>query len=175
MFSKAAHRATAANEGRAAAQRQLAGSITITDRSGDPLDAYMQDLATWAKQTGYSTDSGKCLWCGKTARLKTGALPFVGPLLNWPVELAGSGATGEVTDWINFARAAGTAVNGFWRGADWVWCNDPGGPRWRPVESGSFPLAHRLAARMVRLRGYGNAIVAPVATEFIRAYLGVIE
>lgn len=84
MFSKAAHRATAASQGRAAAQRRLAGSITVTDRSGDPLDAYMQDLATWAKQNGYSTDSGKCLWCGKTARLKTGTLPFVGPLLYCP-------------------------------------------------------------------------------------------
>ena len=94
---------------------------------------------------------------------------------NWPVEFTGSGATGKVAEWSNFARAAGTAVNGYWRGADWVWCNDPGGPRWRPIESGSFPLAHRLAARMVRLRGYGNAIVAPVATEFIRAYLGAIE
>jgi hypothetical protein len=28
-------------------------------------------------------------------------------------------------------------------------------------------------ARVMRLRGYGNAIVAPVATEWIRAYMEV--
>jgi DNA (cytosine-5)-methyltransferase 1 len=61
-------------------------------------------------------------------------------------------------------------VNGFWAGADWVWCRDPSGPRWRPVEPGTFPLAHGVASRVVKLRAYGNAIVAEVAVEFIRAY-----
>lgn len=41
----------------------------------------------------------------------------------------------------------------------------------RRVESGLLPLAHGVPARMGRLRGYGNAIVPPVAAEFIRAYL----
>lgn len=43
--------------------------------------------------------------------------------------------------------------------------------RERPVESGIQPLAHGAPARVVRLRAYGNAIVAPLAEEFIRAYL----
>lgn len=37
--------------------------------------------------------------------------------------------------------------------------------------AGTFPLAHGAPARVGRLRGYGNAIVAPVAQAFIEAYL----
>jgi len=63
-------------------------------------------------------------------------------------------------------------TNGYWRAADWLFCRDE---KWRPVEPGTFPLAHGAPARVVRLRAYGNAIVAPVAEEFIRAYLEVSE
>lgn len=75
-------------------------------------------------------------------------------------------------------------VNGFWRDADWLYCRDG---NWRPVESGTFPLADGPAARLGRvqpdvermasrnrrgrLKGYGNAINAEAATAFIRAYL----
>ena len=41
----------------------------------------------------------------------------------------------------------------------------------RRVESGTFPLAARLPARVVRLRGYGNAIDPEIAAEFIRSFL----
>jgi DNA (cytosine-5)-methyltransferase 1 len=61
------------------------------------------------------------------------------------------------------------ATNGRWRDADWLLCRDPDGPRWRPVESGSFPLADRPAARVVRLRGYGNAIVSEVGAGWLWA------
>lgn len=75
-------------------------------------------------------------------------------------------------------------VNGFWRDADWLFCRDG---KWRPVEPGTFPLVDGAAARMGRvesgvarvassnrtgrLKGYGNAINAQAATEFIRAYM----
>ncbi|WPS01980.1 DNA cytosine methyltransferase [Klebsiella aerogenes] len=76
-------------------------------------------------------------------------------------------------------------VNGFWRDADWLLCRDG---KWRPVEPGTFPLVDGAAARMGRvepgvarvassnrvgrLKGYGNAINAQAAAEFIRAYVG---
>jgi DNA (cytosine-5)-methyltransferase 1 len=61
-----------------------------------------------------------------------------------------------------------SATNGFWRDADWLFCRDG---HWRPVEPGTFPLAHGAAARVGRLRAYGNAINAEVAREFIAAYM----
>jgi len=75
-------------------------------------------------------------------------------------------------------------VNGFWRDADWLFCRDG---KWRPVEPGTFPLVDGASARLGRvepgvarvassnrvgrLRGYGNAINAQAAAEFIRAYM----
>jgi len=62
-------------------------------------------------------------------------------------------------------------TNGFWRNADWLYCRDG---KWRAVRSGSFPLADRPPARVGRLRGYGNAINAEAAKEFIKAYMETI-
>lgn len=75
-------------------------------------------------------------------------------------------------------------VNGFWRDADWLLCRDG---KWRPVEPDTFPLVDGAAARLGRvepgvarvasgnrvgrLKGYGNAINAQAAAEFIRAYM----
>ena len=77
-------------------------------------------------------------------------------------------------------------VNGFWRDADWLFCRDG---KWRPVEPDTFPLVDGAAARLGRvepgvarvassnrvgrLKGYGNAINAQAAADFIRAYMGV--
>lgn len=55
-------------------------------------------------------------------------------------------------------------VSGFWRAADWLLCRDG---KWRPVEPGTFPLAHGAPARVGRLRAYGNAINAVQAQIFI--------
>ena len=67
------------------------------------------------------------------------------------------------------ARTAGAGpTNGHWRVADWLRCRDD---RWRPVESGTFPLAHGVPARVGRLRGYGNAIVPQQAAQFIQALM----
>jgi len=52
------------------------------------------------------------------------------------------------------------------RPADWIECRDG---KWRPVEPGTFPLAHGIPGRVGLLRGYGNAIVPQDAEVFIRA------
>jgi len=59
-------------------------------------------------------------------------------------------------------------TNSFWRNADWLYCRDE---KWRPVEPGTFPLADGAAARLGRLRAYGNALNAEAAKAFINAYL----
>ena len=61
-----------------------------------------------------------------------------------------------------------SATNGFWQAADWLPCRDG---KARPVEPGTFPLAHGVSGRVGRLRAYGNAIVPQVAQTFIEAYL----
>ncbi|WP_175994834.1 DNA cytosine methyltransferase [Burkholderia vietnamiensis] len=91
-------------------------------------------------------------------------------------------------------EAAGP-TNGRWRDADWLLCRDG---KWRPVEPGTFPLVdgavgsvgrvradqERLAAlrprkdqgsRTGRLRGYGNAINAEAATQFILAARDILN
>ena len=61
---------------------------------------------------------------------------------------------------------------GFWADAEWLPCTDG---KSRPVEPGSFPLAHGAPFRVVRLRGYGDGIVEPIARAFIEAWLDVSE
>ena len=68
--------------------------------------------------------------------------------------------------------AAETGTSGFWSPADWLPCGDG---RLRPVEPGTFPLAHGVANRVGKLRAYGNAICGPVATTFVRAVMGCLD
>jgi len=57
-------------------------------------------------------------------------------------------------------------TDGFWRDADWLFCRDG---KWRPVEPSLEPLVNGVSARVVRLRGYGNAINPQQAAVFIMA------
>lgn len=50
----------------------------------------------------------------------------------------------------------------------WLPCRDG---KTRPAQSGIFPLAPRSPTHVGRLRGYGNAIYAPAAREFVAAYM----
>jgi DNA (cytosine-5)-methyltransferase 1 len=81
--------------------------------------------------------------------------------------------SGDQSAWGQAALGATrtSPTNGFWRNADWLFCRDG---RWRPVRPGSFPLAHGSSARVGRLRGYGNAIAAPVAQEFIESVMEIL-
>lgn len=100
-----------------------------------------------------------------------------GPQTDGPANRLGrrSGASGALAD--RNAHRCGTApgngaARGFWADADWIACRDG---KARPVEPGTFPLAHGAPARVGRLRAYGNAIVAPLAAEFIGAYINLTE
>ena len=63
---------------------------------------------------------------------------------------------------------AASPLHGFWRDADWLGCTDG---KWRPVEPGTFPLAHGIPGRVGRLRAYGNAINPHQAAEFVAAFM----
>jgi DNA (cytosine-5)-methyltransferase 1 len=75
-------------------------------------------------------------------------------------------------------------VNGFWRAADWLFCTDG---KWRPAQPGTQPLvdgasfklgsggAFEGKSRIKMLKGYGGAIVAPQATEFIKAAMEFLK
>lgn len=67
---------------------------------------------------------------------------------------------------------AARPLNGFWSDADWLLCRDG---KWRPVESGSKPLAHGVSGRVGLLRGYGNAINPHAAAQFIKAFSESVE
>ena len=58
------------------------------------------------------------------------------------------------------------ATRGFWADCDWWHGRDE---KYRPIEPGIFPLAHGTAKRVLKLRGYGDAICAPTAAEFVRS------
>jgi DNA (cytosine-5)-methyltransferase 1 len=96
-------------------------------------------------------------------------------------EIGGVGESGErrrrTYERDNDARqlddARSGSVNGFWRQADWVLTRPQrmgDRPGLRPIEPGTFPLVDGAPARVGRLRGYGDAIVAQQAAEFIKAY-----
>lgn len=55
-----------------------------------------------------------------------------------------------------------------WSDAEWLQCTDG---KARRTQSGVFPLAHGVSARVGRLRAYGNAIVPQAAAAFLTAFL----
>ena len=90
-------------------------------------------------------------------------LPSDGRLERWTEPSGRSVVGGRSIDVVVDDQRTGP-TNGFWRDADWLRCRDG---KWRPVEPGTFPLAHGTTARVGKLRAAGNAIVAPLAAEFI--------
>lgn len=93
-------------------------------------------------------------------------------------ELGDAGSTGSGRDAGTVPRAQESVERGMrgqpdiaqfaspWGTVEWIACRDG---KSRPVEPGSFPLAHGIPGRVGLLRGYGNTIVAPLAAAFIEA------
>jgi DNA (cytosine-5)-methyltransferase 1 len=65
----------------------------------------------------------------------------------------------------------GHVIRADWSRFELIPCRDG---KSRRIESGTFPLAHGVPGRVGLLRGYGNAIVAPLAEKFIRASVEAI-
>jgi DNA (cytosine-5)-methyltransferase 1 len=99
---------------------------------------------------------------GGLANATNGQLSFAG---RGSEERDGTGPDGA--DNTGCSQRPGPA-HSFWQDTDWLLCRDG---KWRSVEPGTSPLAYGVASRVGRLRAYGNAIVAPLATEFIAAVM----
>lgn len=123
----------------------------------------------------------RLFWVGDTPGERPGGGPQDGSRLAAEVPGSGCEAAGELADTATLrhdGRRPGEAGDGrdpardepkrFWDACDWLPCRDG---KARPVEPGTFPLAHGAAARVGRLRAYGNAIVPQVAQAFVEAYL----
>jgi DNA (cytosine-5)-methyltransferase 1 len=67
--------------------------------------------------------------------------------------------------------SAGARPSDHWIPCDWLPCRDG---KARPVEPGTFPLAHGAPSRVGRLRAYGNAIVPQVAAQFVTAFMDAL-
>ena len=78
-----------------------------------------------------------------------------------------SGRNGSIT---LRSTSAGCGVS-YWNNYDVIPCADG---KARRVESRVFPLASGVSARVGKLRAYGNAIVPPLAAEFVRSVMDVI-
>ena len=77
----------------------------------------------------------------------------------------------EYEIWSGRSAFAG-AGSGFWSDYEWLVGADG---KARRAQSGIRLLAHGVPGRVGRLRGYGNAIVPPLAAEVIRALMEVCD
>lgn len=173
------------------------GFERLADADGRNASAERQQRG--GQQRQQSQDSGSC-GMGDAERNLSGRMPGQAsgkkaesgcvekPGDNGPVD-AGPGSCGT------------SASDNPWRDSDWLYCRDD---KWRPVEPGTFPLAHGLPRgmgkcdagvlglakmagcdaaslkrakrhRVVALRCYGNAIIEPVARQFIRDFHEILR
>lgn len=135
-----------------------------------------------------SRERGQGISAPKHAEISTSVRSVVGDVLRKGLERHRSGLAPEGGRDAKALPVSEAGQPSFWSDAEWIWCRDG---KWRPAKPGIFPLVdgssrglvrgcdHGEAinanatgeARVQRLRGYGNAIVAPLAAEFIKAYM----
>jgi DNA (cytosine-5)-methyltransferase 1 len=127
---------------------------------GYPTESGRDGPVRPAAETGESGGMADAAGIGRKMAIQhggNGAAPAGQRQANEPGIMGASGGT--------------SPTNGHWRDSDWLFCRDG---RWRPVEPGTFPLANGTPARMGRLRGYGNAIVAQQAQVFIETVMDIL-
>jgi len=144
--------------------REQGRKTTKTSRHGDSIiptsDPGSVAIPTGKQEQSTATGrlhakSGECSNMGNTTEREFGSLDREsGQSDGREITVRGSGIPGP--------------TNGFWRDCEWLPCRDN---KARAVESGTFPLVDGTPNRVGRLRGFGNAIVAPQAEEFVRAYM----
>jgi DNA (cytosine-5)-methyltransferase 1 len=173
--------------------------------SGEPKPRRQDDGLQFPDTTGPEFDTHDGLggpWehsdTGQDGRLENADLPVAEQFAReWAGsgEAPGAGAHDQPNGRGELAKGqpATGPTNGYWSAADWLSCRDG---KWRPVEPGTFPLAHgdrgrvgRVRAgvernpeiprkdqghRAGRLRGYGNAINAEEARIFIEAVMEAV-
>ena len=144
--------------GHAGASGGVADAIMQQRQGGEPGVSAQHDtggrVEGAAAVTGFRCDSGLADATGGQ-HITSGA---------WADQRAMAGSDGAM----QAASGPTGPTNGYWADADWLFCRDG---RWRPVEPGTFPLAHGAPSRVGRLRAYGNAIVAESAITFIESVM----
>lgn len=145
-----------------------AGSTAESRRAGRLADADGGNTR-FGRGTGSAESEGLQSGLGPDGRGGSGGLEHAsgdgrqqrGSEPSWRGTVGGCGLDGLVnTGWPG-------AADDPWRDVDWLFCRDG---KWRPVEPGSFPLAHGSPARVGRLRGYGNAINPWAGKVYIEAF-----
>ncbi len=148
--------------------REQVGGATGPSATGGLADTHDAGLEG---RTGVPERAGECV--AGMRGVASGLADAAGIGSKVAVQHSGSIGSEVAERQTNVAGGGGSSsrpspTNGHWRDADWLHCRDG---KWRPVEPGTFPLAHGAPARVGRLRAYGNAIVPQAAAEVIGAYL----
>lgn len=146
---------------------------------GDSLSSGLEGLAGNDNRTsGRSQQAGSAAETGGDGRMGNGNGNGCGD--EWKSDSA-AGVCGSAGNGASIGIKSAGPVNSFWSDSDWLLCRDG---KFRPVESGTFPLVDGTSggvghsgdicfptpeARKGRLKGYGNAINAEVAIEYIKA------
>lgn len=144
------------------------------ERLSEPIGTSSQPGRLSAPASGPASPSGSTLRLENSisnGREQAGCDPTSGAGEDAPGG-ADRSSHGSQAFWLEPTSEWSRSLDVPWRTADWLGCRDG---RWRPVEPGTFPLAHGVPNRVDHLRALGNAIVPQVAATFIRAFLDTLQ
>ena len=122
----------------------------------------------WVSYASINQDRPRSPGSGAQSQIPTGGHDSPGGTPNTPS--MGRRSTREPSETVSKSKAVERLTRpgdvGFWDAFDILPFQDG---KARRVEAGTFPLAHGVPARVLRLRGYGNTINPQTAATFIRA------